>query len=83
MRTSIRRMGNSAGLIIPKPFLGEIGAKFGDAVEMTVQDGKIVVAPVEEHPRAGWAEDSKALAASGEELAWPEFANIDDEKLVW
>lgn len=83
MRTSIRRMGNSAGVIIPKPMLGEIGASSGDDIEMSVQDGRIILMPIKEHPRAGWADDSKALAASGEELAWPEFGNIDDEKLVW
>jgi len=83
MRASIRKMGNSSGVIIPKPILKEIGVKAGDQIEMVVERGKLVLAPIESHPRAGWAEASKALAAAGEELAWPEFGNADDEKLVW
>jgi antitoxin MazE len=76
-------MGNSSGVIIPKPLLREIGAKVGDQVELVVEGGKLVLAPVKAHPRAGWAEDSKALAEAGEGLAWPEFGNVDDEKLSW
>ena len=83
MRASVRKMGNSSGVIIPKPLLSELGVKAGDTVEMTLEGGKVVLSPVKRHPREGWAESAKALADSGEEPAWPEFANIDDEKLVW
>ena len=30
MRASIRRMGNSAGIILPKPVLAELGLQVGD-----------------------------------------------------
>jgi antitoxin MazE len=84
MRASVRKMGNSSGVIIPKPILNELGVKAGDKVEMTVEAGKVVLAPVHEHPRAGWAEASKALAESGDDaLVWPEFGNEGDEDLVW
>jgi antitoxin MazE len=83
MRALVRKMGNSSGVIIPKPILNELGVKAGDEIEMTLEVGKVVLAPVQARPRAGWAEASKALADSGEEPAWPEFGNIDDEKLVW
>lgn len=83
MRAAVRKMGNSAGVIIPKPILNELGVKAGDKLEMTLEAGKVVLAPLQTHPREGWAEDAKALAEAGEEPAWPEVANIDDEKLVW
>jgi antitoxin MazE len=83
MRASLRKMGNSAGVIIPKPVLSELGLKLGDEIELTLETGKVVLSPAKRHPREGWAEAAKALAESGEEPAWPEFANIDDEKLVW
>ena len=36
------------------------------------------------HPRAGWEEDSKAIAAAGDdELEWPYFENEADENWVW
>ena len=84
MKTAIRRMGNSQGVIIPKPLLAEIGAKPGDKVDMKVVRRKLVISAIGEDPRAGWAEECKALAEAGEAgLVWPEFANDDDDKLVW
>ena len=84
MRTSVRRMGNSSGVIIPKPLLSEFGATVGDEVEMTVERGKITLAPVKRKVREGWAEDAEALAAAGDDgLVWPEFGNLEDEDLTW
>lgn len=83
MKTALRKMGNSSGVIIPKPILNELGVKAGDKIEMTLEAGRVVLAPVKRRPREGWAEASKALAASGEGLAWPEFGNEGDEDLVW
>jgi antitoxin MazE len=84
MKTAIRKMGNSHGVIIPKPLLAEIGAKPRDLVDMKVENGKITIAPISRDPRAGWAEDSKRIAAAGEDgLVWPEFANDDDKDLKW
>jgi antitoxin MazE len=84
MKTAIRKMGNSHGVIIPKPLLAEIGAKLGDTVDLTVKGGKIVIAPPSKPPRSGWAEDSKRLAEAGEGgLVWPEFASDGDKDLKW
>jgi antitoxin MazE len=84
MKTAIRKMGNSHGVIIPKPLLEEIGAKANDQVELKVSKGKIVIAPVPPHPRAGWAEASRRLRKAGDAgLAWPEFANKGDRDLKW
>ena len=84
MKSAIRKMGNSHGVIIPKPLLAEIGAKAGDQVELSVQDGKVVMAPTTRHPRAGWAEDSKAIHAAGDDkLVWPEFSNDFDKDWEW
>jgi antitoxin MazE len=84
MKTVIRKMGNSHGVIIPKPLLAEIGAKANDQVEMMVKKGKIVISALKNNPRAGWAEDSKRLAEAGEGgLVWPEFANEGDKDLEW
>ena len=84
MKSAIRKFGNSQGVLIPKPLLEEIGAKVNDKVELIVESGKIVVAPVQRDPRAGWAEDSKRLAEAGETgLVWPEFGNAADKDLEW
>ena len=84
MRTSLRRMGNSSGVIIPKPILDELGITAGDKVDMTLKGGKMILAPVKRRPREGWREASQALAEAGEDgLVWPEFGNLGDENLKW
>jgi antitoxin MazE len=84
MKSAIRKMGNSHGVIIPKPILDEIGAKPNDQVDVSISRGKIVVTPIKPHPREGWAEASKRLREAGEGgLVWPEFANDGDKDLKW
>ena len=84
MKIAIRKLGNSHAVIIPKPLLAEIGAKAGDRVDMTVQGGKIFIAPIKKRPRQGWSEDSKAVVAAGNgRHVWPEFGNEADEDLKW
>ncbi|KAF3995993.1 AbrB/MazE/SpoVT family DNA-binding domain-containing protein [Glaciimonas immobilis] len=35
MKTSIRKIGNSQGVLIPKPFLAQVGMKIGDIVSIS------------------------------------------------
>jgi antitoxin MazE len=82
MRTSLHRIGNSQGVIIPKPLLAQVG--LSGEVEMSVERDAIVLRRPARAPREGWAEDAKALVAAGEgSLVWPEFANIGDSDLTW
>jgi antitoxin MazE len=83
MRTSLRKMGRYTGVIIPEAMLKEIGMTAGDEVDLSVVNGRIVLANPKKHPREGWAEEAAAIAAAGEGLAWPEFGNDGDDKLVW
>jgi antitoxin MazE len=84
MKTAIRKLGNSQGVIIPKPLLAQIGTKTDDIVELTVRNGKIVIEPLASHPRAGWAEHSKAIHSAGnDKLVWPDFANEGDKDWKW
>ena len=82
MKTTIRRMGNSQGVIIPKPLLAQVGLE-GEA-EMVVEKGAIVIRKPKTLAREGWAQASKRIGASrGTALAWPEFANEADADLKW
>ncbi len=84
MQSSLKKIGNSAGVLIPKPMLAEIGAKAGDSIDLTVENGRIIMQLAVNAPRAGWAEASRRLAAEGDDgLVWPEFANDDDAELRW
>ena len=84
MQTSVRKLGNSVGVLIPKAFLLELGLDAGDGVELAVEDGRLVMAPLRRQPRAGWAEAARKIAANGDDaLVWPEFTNLEDADLVW
>ncbi|MBV9430926.1 MAG: AbrB/MazE/SpoVT family DNA-binding domain-containing protein [Hyphomicrobiales bacterium] len=84
MLSALKKSGNSAGVIIPKPLLSEIGAKAGDSVELKVEAGRLVIQRASRRPRAGWAEDAKRIANThDDELVWPEFANEGDDRLEW
>jgi antitoxin MazE len=77
-------MGNSSGIIIPKPILAEIGVRAGDSIEMIVLDGRLVIEAVKAHPRAGWAEAARQIAESGDDaLVLGEFGNDGDASLSW
>lgn len=82
MKTAIRRMGNSQGVIIPKPVLAQVGLE--DEAEMVVEKDCIVLRRPQNKARAGWAEASRKIAAQGDdELVWPAFANEGDADLQW
>ena len=82
MLINLRKLGNSQGVIIPKPLLVEVGLT-GEA-EMRVENGAIVLRPARRAPREGWEQASASIAAAGDdEPVWPEFGNQGDESLVW
>ncbi len=84
MRSAVRKMGNSSGIIIPKPMLAEAGMKSGDDVELTIENGHLVIKPVASPPRAGWAEDAARIArADDDRLILGEFGNEGDDDLTW
>jgi len=82
MEVSIRKMGNSQAVLIPKPVLAQLGLK--DTADLQVRNGVIEIRPVRRNPREGWADDARRLALRGDDApVWPALANADDDKLVW
>ncbi len=45
METRIQKWGNSLGLRIPRSFAQEAGVGAGSAVDLSVQDGDLVIKP--------------------------------------
>jgi antitoxin MazE len=75
-------MGNSRGVIIPKPVLEQVGLT--DEAEMSVENGAIVLRRPAERVRDGWAAAAKRIAAAGDDdVAMGEFPNADDSSLSW
>lgn len=82
VKTALIRIGNSQGVIIPKPLLAQVG--LSGEVEMSVEQGAIVLRAPRPPVRSGWADASKAIVASDDDaLVWPEFANAGDDELTW
>ena len=82
MLTTIRRFGNSRGVLIPKPLLKQVGLL--DQAEMFVKGTTLVLRPFKAPPRSGWAEASKRLTAKTDDaLVLPDFANEGDSELRW
>ncbi len=49
MRSRIQKWGNSLALRIPKSFANETGLQKESPVEISLEDGKLVIAPVRTH----------------------------------
>ena len=82
MLIKLRKLGNSHGVIIPKPLLAEVGLT-GEA-EMRVENGAIVLRPARRAPREGWEQASASIATASDDAPWwPEFGNQGDESLAW
>ncbi len=45
MRTKVVKWGNSLGLRIPKSFAEEVRVAEGSTVELTLEDGRLVIRP--------------------------------------
>ncbi len=82
MEVAIRKMGNSQGVLIPKPILAQVGLE--GTADLQVRDGVIEIRPARRNPREGWATDAERIAQhGGDALVWPEVANEGDADLVW
>jgi antitoxin MazE len=69
-------------MVIPKRVLQQLGLV--DQVELRVEGEALVLRRPRVTSREGWAEASKAIAASSDDaLVLPEFANEGDAELLW
>jgi antitoxin MazE len=64
MKTNLIRIGNSRGIRIPRAVVEQ--CRFGALVELEVQDGALLVRPVDQ-PRAGWDEAFQRMAEQGDD----------------
>lgn len=79
IQTKIRKVGNSAGVILSKEIIRQ--ANIQEAVNIEVAKDKIIITPVHKNPRAGWEKQLiKAGSLQDKELLAEEFPNEFDEK---
>lgn len=85
MRQFIRKIGNSQGIILPRPLLQQVGIE--EAVELEVINGAIILRPAQQHPRAGWDEAFQKALEEGHEPDKDLFDGMsntfDDKEWIW
>ncbi|MEM5277012.1 AbrB/MazE/SpoVT family DNA-binding domain-containing protein [Cupriavidus taiwanensis] len=82
MKATIRKMGNSQGVLIPKAILAQLGLE--NEVEMEIVNDTLVLRRPRQAPRQGWAEASRQIAATGDDtLVLGDLPNADDAELKW
>ena len=78
MRTTLRKIGNSRGILIPASFLAQFDIT--DEVELRLEGARIVIEPVKPS-RAGWFDGYRP---EEDEDAWPETElDTDNEEWQW
>lgn len=84
MKTAIRKMGNSQGILIPKPFLLETGLDVGE-VDLQVEKDSIVIRKPKKKAREGWAEACQQIAAktADQVIAWPLLPKDTSADFSW
>ena len=85
MQTALRKMGNSTGMILPKPILKELGVESGASMDVIVENGRVIATPVRRKVREGWAESASVAGeepATEEDRMWLDFDD-DTEEWTW
>lgn len=84
MHVTIRQIGNSQGVVIPKPLLAQIGLEGEASAEMTIEGDALVLRKPAQPVRTGWADAAIKLAEEGDDdLVMGEFGNEGDLELEW
>ncbi len=81
MKTSVTKIGNSKGVIIPSHLLKQCG--FTKEVSLEIKNDTLVISKARK-PREGWAEAFIEAGAGEEELLINEESNdCDQDEWVW
>ena len=77
MKSTIRKIGNSRGVLIPASFLA--ACEIEDEIELHLEGDRIVIEPVHA-PRAGWFANYQP---ESNEDAWSELVEIEQDNKDW
>jgi antitoxin MazE len=80
MKIELIRIGNSRGIRIPKPLIEQ--CRLGDAVELRVENERIIISP-ERLPRAGWEERFRAAGPSANDELLPDTDPNEFDRKEW
>ena len=77
MKSTLRKIGNSRGVLIPASFLA--ACEIDSEIEIHLDGNRIVIEPVHA-PRAGWFE---GYQQETDEDAWTEMVETEDDHEDW
>lgn len=77
MKTYLRQLGNSKGVLLPAAILAASG--IGNDIELTVEAGRIVITPARDN-REGWYDGYRP---SKDVEAWGKLATTDADTEEW
>lgn len=82
IRTHLVRIGNSRGIRLPKPVIEQAGLE--DEVDLTLQDGKVIIAAAD-LPRSDWDARFEAAGPSAQDELLLDGADSawDNEEWEW
>ena len=80
MKTKVRKIGNSLGIIIGRKILDQVAVK--QEVSLSVQGSKIIIEAVRENPRENW-EEMLLKANSLEDKELLEYFENEFDKTEW
>jgi len=78
MKSVLRKIGNSKGVIIPASFLIDAGLE--DRVEISLQANAVVITPAPKELRCGWFE---GYNSNKDETAWSGWVPLPSEQQDW
>ena len=82
MKVTIRNIGNSKGVVLPKLLLAQAGLSDADSADIRIENNAIVLRKPK-RLRDGWAQAAQSVASQGELALVGEFGNTGDKDLVW
>ena len=81
MRTTVRKIGNSRGVLIPAALLA--ACRIETEIDLRIDEGRLVLEPVRA-PRAGWFDSFAANKEAAAGLVdWPDVLPGDDKDWEW
>lgn len=83
MRTKVRKIGNSYGIILSKKILEQVNVK--GEVALSLEGDKIIIEAIKDNPRKGWEEALlKVNSLNDKEVFFEDFNNqFDEEEWTW
>lgn len=82
LQLTIRAIGNSKGIVIPKSVLEQVGLE--ETVNLAIDGEKLVLTKPKSQHRKNWAADAIAISKAGEDsLLFEDIVNQDDKDWVW